>query len=398
MVKKKSGRARHAKSKKRSGANTSIRSSRSGRQLRQRDKLAADSLWSTFEQSHRDHPAVGADVVYALPDRLLDHIAEHAPGFFAEAELAFEKDLSTTAGSGFFLKQPFFYPLLPSWDRSPGAVAAAERYGQADREIKALMETEMKRSGRSPTQIEEFFQKQEELKERVRERQLGYAGWLVTHANYRTELCKLVARWEKRIRRSGGFPSLPVSIFGERPPKVPKRDRAFYSDLMRFYQRWGLETLASWHLPIPLRPQLTTPNLYSLSALGEAGLTTFVPWHLLRFKDIDIYEFAATRQLYHAPDHLREWLAKGNARLGHQRYGLMLQLYIILELCLKPRYGEALRRQTDKLTHAVAAFLSERHADSVQSSVVNPETLRKLRREMNRRLRECHEHLDALEA
>lgn len=357
---------------------------------------AGESMWSKLARSHSNHPALDGDVIYALPDALLNEIARSVPDFLSKGELQFERCLSATSESGFFLKQPFYYSLLPNWNPPALPAAQAKRQAKSAAAIQAEMRDLMRRNGRTDTQIDTYLRATDQQQEQIRQRQLGYVGWLLLQPAYWNELTRFVAQWELQIRHEGGFPGMPISLMGATPLETPPDTRAFHEAWMTFCLRWGLDTVAGWHLPIPIRPELGQPNLYQLSSIGNAGITLYIPWYLLRAKDIDVYALAAREQIYRAPDHLREWVSKANSQLGLQRYGLITQLYVIFELCLQPRYGDELRGKREPLTATVAKFLSEYRTKNRQRLPVGLETVRKLRREMNTRLNRCVEQTEAV--
>jgi hypothetical protein len=173
---------------------------------------------------------------------------------------------------------------------------------------------------------------------------------------------------------------------GERPPEIPKSEREFYNDYLHFYQRWGLDTLATWDLPIPMRPELATPSLYPLSHVGEAGVVMFVPWYLLRDKDITLRDIAEHRRLLNAPNAVTPWLDSVPKNWGHDRNRLMLELYIYVELCLKRRYPDRVHRKFERLDLALSRFLVKRKA-KYSDSDSKTETVRRVRFEIQRRLK-----------
>ncbi|MEK6237960.1 MAG: hypothetical protein N2C14_24880, partial [Planctomycetales bacterium] len=186
-------------------------------------------------------------------------------------------------------------------------------------------------------------------------------GWLVTDDCFRRECASFCHRWRTEIERRG-LPALPFSFLGERP-SVAEEDREFYSECQQFHCRWGLDGLVTWDLPRPMRAELTDPALYPLSSVSSAGVTLFVPWHLLRDRSLDLHQLADHRRVLDAPKHLTSWLDKESKDWGHERFATMLRLYVYLDLALKRRYGDRLKGRTGKIDEALTLYLFGRNAD-----------------------------------
>ena len=171
-----------------------------------------------------------------------------------------------------------------------------------------------------------------------------------------------------------------MSLMGEPPAPPAVEDREFYDDYLTVYQHWGLERLVSWELPVPLKPELVQPSLYHLTDLVSAGVLVFAPWYLLRDKTINLHVLANRKSVLSSTSHLKQWLGRKTDQWGHDRYARMLKLYVYLELALKARYGDRLRRQLDALDGAFAGFI---YGDPVRAS----DSVKKMRRELSRRLK-----------
>jgi hypothetical protein len=348
-----------------------------------------EGRWRQFSLAHAGHPALDDDAVYALPAGLIEVICRELPGVLTADDEGFERDLTVLAGEGFFLRRPFPRSSgiwADSDQETRGFDLLASRIEAASQEIKGMLVDELKQQGRSPAQIEQYFDTAKLLEQKLSQRQLGYTGWLVTCAEFRQDRDQFRRRWKRRIEALGRFPTFPRSILGERPPAVAPADRGFFSDYLQFYRRWGLHTMLTWELPDPMRPELTVPSLYHLSHVGEAGVLLFVPWYLLRDQDIALREVAEHRQTLSIPPQLEPWVDGVPKNWGHDRYRLMLKLYLIIELCLKRRYGDRLYRKSDRLDRALSRYFSARKGMRAPSDRMM-ETIRKVRFEMNRRLR-----------
>ena len=336
-------------------------------------------------QLHGDRPALQSETIYALPNALIDAIKQELPSFFSPTDEDFERDLERLSGSGFFLRRPIQHPFLPGlafpMRGTPEPETFQQRQQQADNRIREMMTDELTKLGRSKKAIDDYFKEKRAYEHRAEDRQLGYLGWLVTNPGFRKHRDVFRATWEAKIREEGGFPEVPISLFGDAPAGTPKRERPFKSDYMQFFKHWALQLMAAWELPIPMRPEMMGPSLYHLPSVGEAGILLFVPWYLLRDKDVGLREAALHQQFLLGPPQLDEWMSGQPKQWGYERYGLMFRLYVHLELGLKQRYRQQLQRQAGKVDHALARFLKPE-----QESFVSAETIRKVRQEMNRRL------------
>lgn len=348
--------------------------------------------WERFVKMYPRMQAHENDAVYALPDRLINAIVKQVPAFFSTEELRFERDLAQLAGAGFFLKSPFGYPGLPRPTLSPEETERCrkldERHVAAAASIRNLLDEGMRESGATAADIAEHRKSQLAEKSNVEIRQRGYVGWLVTDPIFRHHRDGFRNKWESVIRNIGGFPSLPMSLMGENPQPPDPEYQDFYNDYKALCITWGLDGFATWDLPQPMRPGLGDPSLYHLPSIQAGGVIAFIPWYLLRDKDIKLDELVRRIRLAKGPEHLKDWLDHKPKGWGHDRLGVMLDIYIYIELCLKSRYEERLKRNLERLDRAVGYFLlgsPSKDAGVEQES----ENVRKIRQAMNRRLRIC---------
>jgi len=348
--------------------------------------------WLRFAAIYKGHPAVDRGVVYALPDLFIDAIVKRIPDFFSEEEQHFERDLARLAGAGFFLKRPFAYPRLP---RPILAEQEAVRWNEfnewqagSHQRIRKMLDDAMRTSGLTDEEIRGCHVGELDEKGNIEIRQRGYAGWLVTNPEFRQDRDDFRRKWDTTIETLGCFPQLPLSLMGEKPSPPREEYREFYSDYKNLCVTWGLEGFATWDLPSPMRPELTSPSLYYLPAIREAGVTTFVPWYLLRDKDIQLGELAERIRMLKGPDHLKDWLDHNPKDWGYDRFAVMLEIYIHVELCLRSRYVERLKRNVERLDRALGYFLYP-GLDKDVGAEQEAETIRKIRQAMNRRLKLC---------
>ena len=107
-----------------------------------------------LEMSER-YPGIASrcgDTVYALPETLISAIQELVPTLFGSDELAFELHLARSGATGFFLKQPFHYPIL-----SASSDGVRQSKNAIDKEIKELLTDEATATGRSESNVDNYL-------------------------------------------------------------------------------------------------------------------------------------------------------------------------------------------------------------------------------------------------
>lgn len=346
--------------------------------------LAADPQFTEFAHAYSGNPMLLEETIYSLPIELIDAIKMEIPDFFSKAEEAFERDLTRLSGSGFFLRRRIRHPFLPSLTTPEDVTRSAEfdrRQEQVDADLREMLTQELKRLGYPPDKTEQWFNDRVAHQQRVEGRQAGFLGWLVSNPAFGAARDRFRSAWGATIKTAGKFPAVPESFFGENPPPLPRRERPFQSDYMQFFQHWSLHSMATWDLPIPIRPEMVGHSLYHLPSIPEGGVLLFVPWYLLRDKDLKLHEAASHQQVLQGPPNLLEWILGQPEGWGHERFALMFQLYVCLELALKQRYYPRMRRKVAKLDYALARYLKPG-----QEAIVSVDTVRKTRQEMGRRL------------
>ena len=322
-----------------------------------------------------------AEAVYTLPPTLLDAIVQEIPGFFTAEELAFERALHEVAGAGFFRGSPINLQLLgsPQSTETADERELRQKAEAATESIKDMLFEDL-----TPTQRADREAAAEAKNAKLQERRWGYAGWLITSPEFRTDVEKLRTEWSSRIK-DHRLPQVPWSFTGAREP-VPQEERKQLADFMRLYLKWGLDRLETWDLPIPMRAETASPALYSYSDVSSAGLLIFAPWYLLRDKDLNVYELAELRTVPTQTSHLRDWLDSKPKNFGHLRFAMLFKMYVYLELCLRKRYAGRLPGKLAKLDRAFARYF--RHDPQGHDSLSADESLRKVRQFMSKSLKQ----------
>lgn len=350
--------------------------------------------WRQLVAKFRGDARFCDDPIYALPEKLINAICTDVPGLFSSDDETMERSLTKLAGQGFFLGRSIAHPSLPVTLRGVDLSSADRKLkedfeGAAERNREMLIQ-EMRERGLSDQEVARHVAADKAYKQKIAERQAGYVGWLVTNPEFHRDRDQFRNRWEAKIDARGRFPHFPISMFGELPESPPLDDREYHSDWTQFYKRWSLDHLVTWDLPVPMRPQLTSFNFYRSSDVSEAGVVLFAPWYLLRDKDITLRDVAEQRSSISMPPEIAPWVQGMPKNWGHERYGVMLAIYIYLECCLKKRYGARLKGKTEALDLAMSRYYCDQ-SDTSPSPDSKVDTIGKIRKEMAKRIKAASE-------
>jgi hypothetical protein len=371
---------------------------KASRPQRPREAPAESPAWRTLFEQFPDRQGLQDETIYALPLRLIDAISFNAPDFFTEDDRGFERALRQSAGDGFFMRRPFTCLMLKTaFDQCEAPVprelaerhdALKQRHAETDGKLREMISDYMRKDGRTEKEIDSYFAAARADSNKLDPIRAGYAGWLATDSVFCGERDQIRERWRDRVDADGCFPEFPRSLMWENPAPVPRTDREFHSEFMLFYRRWGLESFVTWEIPAPMRWEMASPSFHHLGSVHDAGALVFVPWYLLRNRSLTLYDLLEQKRLFPGMSHLTEWLDGNPPNWGIERYAAMLRLYVFLELALKNRYCERLKRNTNRLDIAFARYFydeskpmdADRRADAV----------RKTRQELHRRLPKHH--------
>jgi len=316
------------------------------------------AAWDAFAARRAGNPHLAADPLYALPEPLIDQIKLQIPDFFGPSGEEFERDLVRTAYGGFYLHAPFDCLLLEG--------PPEKRRSEMDDKIRKMLAGSMEEYGTSPRAVRSYFARQATLERDAASRRIAYSGWLVTNQQYLWERDALREIGEGLVAASGGFPHLSPSFMDEEPGSAdPIRLR-----FRLFYRRWCLDRLITWDLPWPMGPELAGIHSHDPSDLGDAGVTLFVPWSLLRDKNLILSDLVEQWKIARNLSHLRGWLEPktgGKGPLGGLRLANQLRLFRFRQLALASRYP--LLGRVERLDIAFASFLG----------LEDPQSVRKLR-------------------
>jgi hypothetical protein len=336
-----------------------------------------DPAWTRLVAQYPDHPSLNDEAIYSLPGKLLDAIVSSAPGILTQADEQFERDLSAAASCGFFQQRRFQYPPLSS---HPLTQTPADEIGRKARasakNIEDMLVDDMRKRGVSDELIFQYFELVSQRNQRIDDWRWSYAGWVVTSSDFQRQLNELRSLPPSRGQRNIP-PRLPFTFTGHN--SMEDCDEKGHL----FLRLWGLESLATWDLPVPMKPQLASPVFYPLPDVSEAGVILFIPWYLLRDKSISLYDLAQSERHLRLPAPLEDWLDAKPQNWGPERFTIMLQIYVYLELGLKRRYRERVSRKLTILDITFAQYFSSL---DIRGKPIGEESIRKIRLLMQKRL------------
>jgi hypothetical protein len=269
-----------------------------------------------------------------------------------EAEQALTHLCRTACAVGFWNGQPVPYPYLTPPAELPVGAAISQL-------------------GWTPAQIAAAGQL-ESMATSIRRRLKGYAGWLLTEPAYGDDVRDLAAEWEQLpAGERPTFPlsrALPLQIAPAQAEPASPALTAFADKLRTFLDRWLLQGLATWDLPLPHGPLLPNDLPPGSPALPACGLHIFLPLHYRLQGDDGLH-----RQILQQQQQLvrKLGLDPSLAGLRHYRaYGQMLDV-IHWEQALVRRYGRSRRPQN---------FMTQVEAALEKALRVRNERIKKLRK------------------
>ena len=351
------------------------------------------AAWEELKKRYPDQSCLDEDEIYALPVDLINALKKHIPGLWTKEELQFEHDLNEIAGMGLFLKQPIWYPLLKEYfpPSNEDARHFLAEHTRIEQKLRLVIEEDMKSYGCSDFMIKKYFNEQEKYQLQSLERQKGYAGWLITDPGFQLSKAGFIGEWWEQIQERGEFPGVPPMNMLRDSTPIPKNQRRFYADYTQFYYDWSLERLATPHLPVPMHSNPVGASQYSEEVYEGAGLSLFVPWYLLADQDLKLHDIANHHLMYGHKKHLQGWVGKNSQeedKWGHNRYSIMLKMFVFLECALYPRYKERMNRKVGKTDEAFTEFLEGTELDALELGKKLQST-QKTRQKYQRRLNKC---------
>lgn len=176
----------------------------------------------------------------AIPEELLvlvvDEFGEKRLGESAVVAARRRNIIAANMGAiGFWNRYPILYPYIepPKSSGFPGMTG--EMFNRTDNEIHRIVATLEQRLNK----IAEFVQ--------------GYAGWLMSNPQFRSEQQQLLQEFRSEIVTTG-FPTRRTLCGG-----VPSANPAYHERCQAHFERWILDGVAGPDYPIPVSPQFPNP-------------------------------------------------------------------------------------------------------------------------------------------
>lgn len=311
-----------------------------------------------FDDRHRGHPFCLANPLYALPDDLLIAVNQNAPGWLSTEEISFERDLAAFCkrhhAVGIFHDRPVLY-FLKNRERAP--TITPEQFAQLGWDRFMTL-------GQAQNGIDSCL----DLMDPVLLRVQGYVGWLLTNPQFIAERDQLRNDWDRAVAALGAIPAYPVRVVDDpnvvQPPSgADDVTNTFVSDFNMFYERWTLQSLVTWDLPMPLGANLTGHRHQLPTAIPESvgRFTIDIPSTLRLPANFPLHSLLEVVQRQQTPAHLRPWLDAQDQMheegLRHGRFGHMFDLAFYRDTVLAGRYLERFQGSVAKLDEAFASFM-----------------------------------------
>lgn len=302
--------------------------------------------------------------LYAIPQSMLDGLESRSrahllSGAALNAEHELTEHCCTEQIVGYSHGWSVRFDLLDDPDRKAQSVRAlveefAEMRGDPPPSRRTLMQFQLQSAG-------------------IKRAQRGYAGWLVTNQRYRQELRQVQEKWSPPARRFG----LPMVGTLWHAPKSFRKSK-YRMALAAFFERWQLEGLASFELPVPMGPELPVVDPKPMIARMRAcGTTLFLPDTFPVPSREEIRSIGLNVQAQRADAHLRDWInivrREGN-RTGVARFGQLLAVHFCWAI-VRSRYSNLVKRNAERIDAAVGQYVN-----------CAPDTVRRFRRLIGERL------------
>lgn len=356
--------------------------------------------WDWLVQRHPNCEHLEQDRIYALPKKLIRCLQMAVPGLFTNKDIAFENDLREYGTSAFVNRKPVLFEMLDSH------FLYAHLFSEDTREVfpdqsefapEAIIDLDERIRKAQTQQARDVFTADKHsadvrcgerayklrMQEEIRIRLLGYTGWLVTSPQYCLDVIRL-----KALRGVNGPPSLD----DEATTSESNQHSQYCISFRALLAKWALSSMATWEIPIPLMPSLFPGDPVPTNGIAPSGVSMFLPWPFFvdqTFQYRDLFEFYRDRNHL---SHFDDWLNNQNS-FGPDRCARLMEMFVYIELALKPRYGKRLKRKTEQIDRAFATFWDVDDADplDIESKI---DSVKRIRLELNRRLRTCSEAID----
>jgi hypothetical protein len=164
----------------------------------------------------------------------------------------------------------------------------------------------------------------------VRQKQEAFAMWLLLQPDFRSQLANLKSRWECEVRQNRRFP-INASQEGNKGP-LPHLSFSpeFTNEYTEFCTYWGLERMLTWDVPLPLNPLVDRSVPAPDPFESKTGVSVFLPFYLLRGKNLSVRDLLERVRAESMPDQFATWFgAAGDPdRPADGEVGLQQQFWL----------------------------------------------------------------------
>ena len=345
--------------------------------------------WLQFQEEFAGHSALQEATLYALPIRLINQIEILMPGMLTADDIRFETRLREVGGTGFCNQRAFASEVLDPIHQSD---LPADLYGDYFSTIIQRGQFAMHDQvdpHENDVRDERRRVERDSILQRFAERNCAYAGWLVTHPQFRMETAELKRAWNLRASLRGTLPD--ADLFRKPAPRVAMSElsptAAVRGHVKRFFKRWNVVRFDTWELPVPISAVFLSDDELPRNELKSNGISVFIPWSTTIDKDLRLDDVINYHRSRHDLRHLDGWLIGiKRKKWGVARTAKLMQLYVYFELALKRRYPSRVEGHLDSIDRVFRAYWNDVPTNS--HAVADPEAERKIRQELGKRLRE----------
>jgi hypothetical protein len=352
--------------------------------------------WLQIQEEFAGHSALQEATLYALPIRLINQIKILMPGMLTADDIHFESRLREIGGSGFCNQRAFASEVLDPIHMSDlsadlygdyfSTTIKRSQFGLHKRNHSFNIHNEGNPLGNDVMDERRRVQR-ESLIQRFAERNRAYAGWLVTHPQFRMESAQLKSAWNLRPSLRGTLPD--ADVLRKPAPRVAMSELSPIAEVRghvkQFLKRWNVVRFDTWELPVPISAVFLSDDELPRNELKSNGVSIFIPWSIMIDKDLKLDDVINYHRTRHDLRHLDGWLEGiSSDKWGVARSSKLMQLYVYLELALKRRYPLKVKGHLDSIDRAFRAYWSNVPAKT--QAIEDPVAESKIRQELGKRL------------
>jgi hypothetical protein len=222
----------------------------------------------------------------------------------------------------------------------------------------------------------------------IHDRLDAYRGWLLTNPQFLDEVLQLRLRWEPLIMQLGAIPSYPVTISAGprtcRPRNAVDVTAEFVGEWNTFFERWELQGLASWDLPVPVAPNLSGMANPPSVVRPQPQITIQIPAMMALPGNYPLESIIEDVRRSQLPAHLQGWdqvvQQKHPRNLRFQSFRNIFLLHFFRDTVLAGRYRDRFAGRIEAIDRAFGVFLGS-FGDNRDGNL-GEDTVKKLRGHM----------------